>query len=365
MDDLERFRRALRISAVVITAVYLLGLGLTDLIGNRDTYRSFAVQLTAYGALAAILATDLWRLFRGLAWGQHRWPVLAVVVVAGVLSQAALEPDPAVAWQNWYFGLGGWFAVLLLFECRISLLGGFLLLYYGAVLVRLLLLQPSPATLSGVISGSLVSAGFQLALAGAAVALRAVAREAAVARRDAEAIELAEAVAAGLHADRRRRHADLSAGAGPLLTGLADRVLDPEAPDVQRRCAIEASRMRRTFAEADEVEDPLLHELTACADLAERRGVGVSVATNGAWPTPPLAVRRALIDGALAALATARTVARVAVTGVDGTVSVSVVADCDPIELPRPDSHGVEIDVILVDGQLWVEAQWRTKRSSP
>jgi hypothetical protein len=42
-----------------------------------------------------------------------------------------------------------------------------------------------------------------------------------------------------------------------------------------------ATQLRRLFAENDDVPDPLVHELSACIDVAERRGLAVSLAVSG------------------------------------------------------------------------------------
>src|SRR5207244_3185595 len=124
--------------------------------------------------------------------------------------------------------------------------------------------------------------------------------------------------------DRGRRYREVATTAGPLLSGLADGTLDPANPDVVRRCAIEAARMRRLFADSDDRGDRLLHEVRACVDLAERRGVAVDVISDGSWPELPREVRHALTDGPMQVLSTLRPdaqTARVAVVGTPDAVS--------------------------------------------
>src|SRR4051812_39863509 len=87
--------------------------------------------------------------------------------------------------------------------------------------------------------------------------------------------------------------------------------------------------MRRLFAEADDVDDPLLHDLRACAALAGRRGAAGGLATPGSWPVLPRELRRGLTDAPLAALATAGLSARVTVVGTPAGVAVSVVTEAD------------------------------------
>ncbi len=85
--------------------------------------------------------------------------------------------------------------------------------------------------------------------------------------------------------------------------------------------------MRRPLAETHLVEDPVLHELRQGAEVAERRGVLIGFTAVGPWPVPDLEVRRALLDGPLAVLATASTRARAPVIGAGGSLSINVVAD--------------------------------------
>ena len=117
--------------------------------------------------------------------------------------------------------------------------------------------------------------------------------------------------------------------------------------------------MRRLFAETDTVENPLLHELRHCADIADRKGVEVELDARGHWPVPPVAVRRDLTDAALTALATADSWARVTVVGSADLVSVSVVADCAELAVPAPATPDVRVETFGSNGTVWMEAQWQ------
>jgi hypothetical protein len=192
-----------------------------------------------------------------------------------------------------------------------------------------------------------------------ATVLHRLGTDAATAAAEVERVRTAEAVAAESHRRRQQRFAELSAGAIPLLEGLADGSLSPEDPSVRRRAAIEAARMRRLGAETDVVTNPLLHELRHCADVADRKGVVVELEARGDWPTPPVAVRRDLTDAALTALATAGSWARVTVVGDQGLVSVNVVADCDEVASPSPAASDVRVEVLGNGETVWVEATWQ------
>jgi hypothetical protein len=154
----------------------------------------------------------------------------------------------------------------------------------------------------------------------------------------------------------------------PLLVGLASGELDPADPGTQRRCAVEGSRLRRLFAETDDVPDPLLHELRACADIAYSRGVLVDLQVIGRLPVLSRPVRRALTEAPLHALAGARRQARVTVFGRSTEVAVSVLTDAgagEPAELPAPLDQArtvtVQESIVPQDGEnrRWIEARWR------
>ncbi len=181
-----------------------------------------------------------------------------------------------------------------------------------------------------------------------------------------------------MHLDRRRRYHEIADTARPLLAGLADGTLDPADETVVRRCAIEAARMRRLFAESDDIGDRLLNELRACVAVAERRGVLVNLIVQGGWPELPREVRRALTDAPMHVLSTAVGAARVTVVGsteVDQrgnavrTVAVSVLADqpgTPAVSGVEPtETSGVRTTSILDGTRVWVEATWRADRGSP
>ncbi|MGW4500056.1 hypothetical protein ACWENR_15765, partial [Micromonospora sp. NPDC004336] len=100
---------------------------------------------------------------------------------------------------------------------------------------------------------------------------------------------------------------------------------------------------RRLIAESDDVPDPLLHELRAAADLAERNGLPIDLVTIGAPPPLPVEVRRRLADPLTATLADARGWARLTVVCGPDEVAVSLVTpdrvDPDPAGPPPDDGR--------------------------
>jgi hypothetical protein len=358
MGDLPgaKLQRGLRLAIVAIALVHLFVVGLPALVMQADVYRSLAVEVVAFCVVTAVLVGI------GIATWRERplwhWPGLAILAVAAVAALAGMPPTVLLTAGEWSFGVVCWAGLLLLLDYGFLAVVVFM---FGHLLARLVLLTVTGPHYGAAVEGALLfTAGgyaYQLGLAFAATLLRRMANTVAATVEEEERLRTAEAVAERLHRDRQERYAGLDSV--PLLTGLAAGVLDPADDQVRTRCAVESGRLRRLFAERDEVPDPLLHELRACLDTAERRGVTVYLGTCGTRREPPLPVRRALTEPVLATLAAARSHARVTVIGSPTTVTVSVVADSDaPPEVPE--TGEVTITRLAENGRHWVEATWQT-----
>ncbi|HEV2778063.1 MAG TPA: hypothetical protein VGX25_01555 [Actinophytocola sp.] len=360
----QRFLLGLRLAAMVIAAVVLYTLGLPNLIRSFLTYRVPWVQVCCLVTYTTVVGLAAYLVLRGKRWGWLRWAALAATLGASIASDLSLGDGYAITAADWSFGSVGWVGVIVLTERPLCELLAFLGVHELLSLCTVVLTGNGHCTeILWLATASITSIGFPVAGAIAITALRFIANAADEAFQQSETVRVAEAVAAGLHERRRQRFASLYVTAVPLLRGLADRCLDPEQANVQRQCAIEAARMRRLFAELDTVANPLLHELRHCADVADRKGILVEMEGRGQWPEPPLPIRRALTEAPLAALATAISWARVTVIGTPGLLSVNVVADCAPVDLPHPDSDAVQLTTITEHDTLWVEVRWQTNLS--
>jgi hypothetical protein len=207
-------------------------------------------------------------------------------------------------------------------------------------------------------------AALQLALDVGKRGLETIALHSARDRAAAEALLTARLAAEQAHEARQDRYASARAAAGEVLNGLADGTLDPADAAVRGRAAGAAARLRRLVTETDDVPDPLVHALRAAADIAERRGVAVTVDQVGAVPDVPLQVRRALTDAPAWAVAAASTRARITVVSDARSVTIAVVGD-GSIDQPRWDQpatinhhDGVAVNVDREGGQIWVETRW-------
>ncbi|GAA2216515.1 hypothetical protein GCM10009850_119840 [Nonomuraea monospora] len=353
-----QLRHGLRVATSIVAMAIVSGLGLAGLLGHRDVHGPPGTRLVAFAALGTVLAGEAVLLVRGRSWGRLRGPAIAVVLGASALSYAALPEGRTSTGVDWISGSVNWVGVVVLLDRPLRAAASFLLAHELIALLHLILSGDlSRGSLTRFATGSVAVIGFPLCLTVVAAVLLRLSAAAANSRREIEQVRTAEA--AESHHRRQQRLVELSATTVPLLEGLADGSLRPEDPAVQRHCAIEAARMRRLFAEADKVANPLLHELRHCIDVADRKGVVVELDTRGQWPEPPLAVRRDLTEAALVVLATALSRARVTVIGGADLVSVSVVADCRETTLPAPATPGVRVEALHNDGTVWVEARWQ------
>lgn len=364
-DELEeqtraQLRRGLRIAILLVSAAILFGLSLPNLVRRLDVVEFPLAQLAAFAALAAVLAAEAVLLARRRPWGTTRRAAVVVVLAASALSYVTLPEGSTSTSLDWAFGAANWVGLVVLLDrpLRSSVL--FLVAHELVALANLLLLaEVARAALARFATGSVTVLGFPLCVAVVAAVLCRIGTAAATATRELERVRTEEAVATESHRRRAQRFAELSGTTVPLLEGLADGALAPDDPEIQRRCAIEAARMRRLFAEVDTVANPLLHELRHCADVADRRGVVVELDARGQVPALPVAVRRDLTEAALTALATAASWARVTMVGAADLVSVSVVADCGALSVPSPTAPGVRVETFGNDATVWMEARWQ------
>ncbi len=353
----------LRIATLLVSAVIALGLGGANMVRHLAEYELPLVQVGSYAVLGAVFAVEAVLLVLRRPWGQMRRLAIAVILAASALSAVTLPDGQTSTTAEWMFGAANFAGIAVLHDRSLRTVGAFLLAHESIALINLFLFHDvSRDALLRLATGSVNVIGVPLCLAVGAAAVRRIHAETEAARREIERVRTEEAVAAESHRRRRQRFAELSGTTVPLLEGLAGGSLRPEDPDVQRRCAIEAARMRRLFAEVDEVANPLLHELGYCADIADRKGVVVELDSRGQWPTPPREVRRDLTEAALTALATAASWARVTVVGDADLVSVNVVADCSAVDIPRPATPGVSVDTFSNEAMVWIEVQWQPTR---
>ncbi|WP_158894847.1 hypothetical protein [Amycolatopsis anabasis] len=361
-DTVARLLRGLRLATLLITLVTLFGLDLPLLVANFAAYRSPGLEVAAFVLLSAVAGCAGVFQWRDRPLGRLRWLLLVAVFAASAAALTGVPPALLVEEAEWSYGTIGWFGLLLFADRGVRPVLAFLAAHLAISFGQLVLVGPTDRTsLVGMAMVSVIVLGYQLAVALATVHLHRLARTAREAARREERMRTREAVAGQLHRDRRARFADLATSTVPLLTGLASGLLDPAEDRVRQSFAVEAARMRRLFAERDDVPDRLLHEVRACVDLAERKGVTVALGTWGECPELPLRVRRALTEPVMTSLVTAVAEARVTVVGAGDGVTVSVVTDAPPPERIASTVDDVAVTRLAADGRYWVEATWRAK----
>jgi hypothetical protein len=358
-----RLLRRLRIALLITVLAILLGLDLPKILSPSGSLATLPVRVAFFLTAFTVVIADAVLVAINHHWGRLLWCPIVLVAVSYVSFVFSQPQNQFASSDNWYFDVIGWLGVLLLFDRPLAWFGVYLL--SAIVVTALPTFALHPVKSSGVLDLAVNAAsigGFQVCAVAATGALRRVAGMAAAAAKSAEQTVTAEAVAMRLHADGQRRYKELSATAQPLLRGLADGTMDPTDSAVQRRCMIEAFRLRRLFAESDDDVDPLLHELRATIDIAERRGLQVQLITHGRILQLPKEVRRALADAPIRALSTARGTARVVVTGTDADISISVIADNDAPIKTGIGAEGVRITSIMDGTCQWIKVSWNTSQ---
>jgi hypothetical protein len=300
-------------------------------------------------------------------------PVLRIagcaVLLAGTAAVHAAEPGTLFTYGNWAWGAAGWIALLLFWHRPgvrhpIWAFAGFVAA--NALISLTALAANGEADRAGLAKMLMVLYGvgaLQLTAYVGKWGLEATVRSFARDRTATELVRAAKLAAEQAHVARQDRYGNARAAAGEVLAGLADGRLDPAEEEVRQRAAAAAARLRRLVTETDDVPDPLVHELRAAADVAERRGVAVTVDQVGTLPAVPLQVRRALTDAPAWAVAAAGTHARITVVSNVETVTVAVVGDAS-IDQPRSDEpvtvrhDDVVVRVDREGGQIWVETRW-------
>ncbi|MFB7916044.1 hypothetical protein [Streptomyces sp. NPDC056061] len=357
----DHVHATMRIILVCATGVLQFGLSLPPLLAQEYRHRWLAV--TAFVALACVTAVCC-------GWVLRRRPLPVTLVVAGTAvvlaaafcATAAIAPDRRFQAPDWSLGLVGWHLLLLLLD-RVRLLITVLTTHLVTSLGLFLSAGvPDRAALGAAGAAAFGAVDVQLAVVVITRVLHRQSREATAVAEEQDRLVTRVLAAQQWEQGQRDLFAGQLGSTLPLLAGLADGELDPRDSDTRRRCALAATQLRRLFAENDEVPDPLVHEVTACVDAAERRGVDVSFAISGSVVPVPSQVRHELTGPVVTALSAARSRARVSVLRTDEEVRIAVVADACA-DVVTASTGRVEVECGVYGEYLRLEARWRKRQS--
>jgi hypothetical protein len=352
---------AFRASVVVIVAVWHLGYDIVIVRRGWDEYPSRAGMLTAYLVVLAVQVAGSVLVLRGRLGVATARTLAVVALAAGALATFGYPHGRVVSDVSWAWNTVGWLGVLLLMSRPLWELGILAALNTGETVAALALDGSLDRVMvARLITVAFATAGVQGMFAFVYAAIQRLARRTAEAAEAGADLAARQAAQDAVHSGRQTRYAELRDRAEPILLGLATGRLDPGDPAVQRRAGIAAARLRRLFAETDDAPHPLLHELRACADGAERRDVNVTILSYGELPLLSAEVRRTLTEPPMLVLAATRTWARLTVVGSADQVLVSIVADAPAEALAELPEGSVSIQDER-DGEgnrLWVESRW-------
>lgn len=307
------------------------------------------------------LAKEWW--YGGWRRGWLPW-ALCVLLLAGVAANALTLPDGFFGIPSFGFTSVGWFALVALWHRRFAeLLAFFAANAVVGVAALAALHEVSRAHLAMFMVAWCGSSVFQVTIYVGSRAVATVAGKAAQAEEAAARARYTQMAADAVQAERRTRYELVRTTVVRLLEGLAAGTLNLDAPPVRQEITVAETRLRRFLVENDDVPDPFSHELRACADAAERRGIAVDlIAAAGTVPLLPVGDRRALVEPVIQVLAATASWARITVVASLTEVTVAIVADATAPELAlAAASPLVRCDWAEIEGnRVWAQAKWRS-----
>jgi hypothetical protein len=358
-----RYASALQLGIVAIMLIWHFVYDVLIILRSWQSYSSQAGTVIAWLIVAVVQIAGSFLLLRRSSQASARvyYLLAAAALAASLLAIRSYPPGVVLGDASWAWNSVGWLGVLLLMHRPLWEL----LVMQGANTAISVVTMALQGQIDRVFAGKLVivcyaTVGAQVLFAVVGHHLNGVAKRATeltLARAESQSrVAAHEAV----HAERQRRYRELGERIAPLLRGLGDGTADPADPQVRRTAGVEAARLRRLFAETDDSADPILHELRACTDLAERRGVDVTFFHYGDLPEVPAKARRSLTEVVLLVLASAESRARLTVVADAEEVVVSVMADA-PADVLDDLRSSLPVSIVpdQDENQLWVEVRWR------
>lgn len=293
-------------------------------------------------------------------WGLDRYLLVAITLGVAALVGFALPASELLTTHHWTLIPTGWALVVCLLDRHLSVI--LVALSVNVTIVLAALGHADRLDKASLVAFAITAIEIttqQIAAAAFAIPLRRAVVESA---RDAMArtrLLTADVLANRLQQDRQNRLGDLRRTAVPLLRRLAEGSADPSNAVVRWQSRVEASRMRRLFAESDPTDDPLLHAVRATIEEVTRAGVAVTLVCASASPPMSSQLRRALLEDPMATLSCATSNARVVITREANDLSVSVVTDGPA---PPPAEHKephIRVRTTTTESKTWTQATCR------
>lgn len=148
----------------------------------------------------------------------------------------------------------------------------------------------------------------------------------------------------------------------PLLQTLSTGVIDAET---RQRARLESRRLRLYIFQSRTFSHPLVAELRAAVDQADRRGVIVTINTDSDLPSLDAHTRRVVLTPLRDALGQARKHARIGLTVAGGELVASIVCDVARVAPLRAYSTHPNVEVTVIADKVWISVHhppWRSHR---
>jgi hypothetical protein len=302
--------------------------------------------------------------------GGGHGPVLplavCLILLAGSVIGSLVTPDGVISRFNWPFTMVGWFAVLALWRRPLAeLIAVYVANLMSGGIIMVAMGEASRLNVARFIALCCWISALQFTVLAGTRMVTAMARRGAEAEDELARTRAAQIAAEAVQAARRSRYETITGTVAHLLDGLAKGQLDLADRSVRQQVAVAVTRLRRYLVESDDVPDRLWHELQACTDAAERRGIAVDLMTPaGRIPPLPVDIRRALTEPVIAALAATATKARITVVACPGEVVVAILADAKLDSLVPSLHEAVESSHDAEGELLWAQARWTSQSAS-
>ncbi len=362
----QRYDRAGLWVAIVVTFGWYLAGVLPVVVDSWYRYglaTSGAVTWLVYAVLGVASAALV---LRGGGHGPALPLAVCPILLAGSVVGSLVTPGGVIDHFNWPFTMVGWFAVLALWRRPLAeLIAFYVVNVMASAIIIVVMDEASRVGVARFIALCCGISALQITVFVGSRMVTAMARRGAEAEDELARTRVAQIAAEAVQAARRSRYETITGTVAHLLDGLAKGHLDLTDRSARQQVAVAVTRLRRYLVESDDVPDRLWHELQACTDAAERRGIAVDlVAPAGQIPPLPVEIRRALTEPIIAALAATASKARITTVAYPDEVVVAILADAQ-LDSPVPSLHdAVESSHDAEGGMLWAQAHWTNPSAS-